>query len=150
MRPLVLDGGDDARLAIGPVDGLDAGYVPEFRFRPVAGDEKAGLDRLACRKPRSGAARVRGEALDGGGEAQFHAECRRRIEQRADHRRIRHHMRERLARSRLALECQEDGPDRIGGSRVGNDHPVDRLRFGQHLLPQAEGGQHARRARGDG
>jgi hypothetical protein len=60
MRPFVLDRGDDARLAVVPMHGLDAGNVAQLRFRAVAGDQQPRLDGLSGRECRRGASPVGG------------------------------------------------------------------------------------------
>jgi hypothetical protein len=60
------------------------------------------------------------------------------------------HVGEGLARLDFAIEGKEDGTDRIGGARVGDDHLRHRVRLGLDLLPAANRVEHAHGSSGDG
>ena len=50
MRALVLDGGDDAGLAIVEIHRLDAGGIAQLRAHAVAGDQQPRLEHVAARQ----------------------------------------------------------------------------------------------------
>jgi hypothetical protein len=64
MRALMRDGGDDARLVIGPAIGFDARCLAGGRGAPVGGNEEGGLRFIACGRGDAGETRAKGISAD--------------------------------------------------------------------------------------
>ena len=149
MRPFMRDRADDARLAVFPVDGLDAGHVAQPRLDAVGGDQQRCLQGHAVGEVDGRCARLDRERFDGHALDDVDAEFGRAAAQRAVERPVHHHMRERLAGRDLAVEGEEDRAHRIRIARIGDDHLGDRLRMRRDLGPAAELLEHAASGGGD-
>jgi hypothetical protein len=67
---LVLDGGDDAALAVGPADGLDAGRLAGGRFAAVGRHHQPGPQLSPRRRAQFGRRAAEIESLDPGARPQ--------------------------------------------------------------------------------
>jgi hypothetical protein len=149
VRAFVGDRCDNARLAIFPALGLDAGHLAQAGLDPV------GSDHESCGECPAISGFDAGLAL---GDVEGRCSCRlvdrnadllRLFAKGRDHGNIRRHVGKWLAVLDCAVKSQKHRADRIGGARIGDDHVIDGLRLGLDVLPDAERCQQAPGAGGD-
>jgi hypothetical protein len=143
VRPFVAHRAHNAGLSILPSHGSYPGHFAQPRIHAVGCDQKPSLDGGAVGQMDTG---TRAAAFESRHRQPFDdvdAKLRRAPPQRSVQHLVVDHVRERLARRHLASEGQENGANRVGRARIGDDHFGDRLRLRRDLGPAAELVEHA-------
>jgi hypothetical protein len=141
---LVTDGGNNPGLVILKADTGDAGGLAQRRIAAVgANDHPCAVWAVVAESQACGEficsklAQCRRHALD----LLMAAVC---LECSGKHI-VGDHMGKGLARFELAVEVEEDRPNRIERSRIGDHHRANGLRLGRDVVPDADCAQHAPR-----